>query len=1064
MSEEGHERKKRQRRAEERPHRKRGPPETSESTESEEVPLVRKRMSRKEHSEATAEEQDAAMGRLDEADLHRPLDVLPAPHQPDLRFEELQAPLLEVIPANPRTEPKRMTEIDQAQALVASHSAIAGKFLIGILRRILLSEAFNLLSGPHAVEERAYLMGVAEWARHERSDPAGKDIDFFVGQWSSKIAKRPRPAQSFGQWQYGVSAVLTGGRVEQELAAIARDTAQWLDKPLTFPPFLRSELRKVKPREIQVPAKPHKTRESVLVLADWELASAACPFPRKGLKSEGEQTVEGAQSAGRTDSQTPSFVDVVRRRESSGGGRGRGARAPTPKKQKTGATEGAQGGEAESARARRRQSRGEKSREESGGEMEGAGQGPAATVMTEEPAEENENNMLRAWEVAKSSAEDEWLRRARADKVKRFGTRSDRGGKFVEEIQKDGVWCKIQRIEGTQEKWESAGIEIPQLQLRVHGFLRNILWGEPVAERFALFMPDEFFSQYVDGTTVSDLGLVELEQLALDGTLQEWERSANRGVLFQWGMLNDPNQLYSPRTVSLSAFQCSSRDEELDSAFHDVDLTIPAAVIEQIVFDRRKEPRWTKDRVRNRNEEGEAEEVRPGSGTGAVELKSPPPGSATLEEAQLKSPRTPSKSPAKASGGTERKKAEPEIKVSGGKKGLDESGPERKQVETGKKVEKGAEPKGPAPETVVILEVGKTEARTEPKGGPPEQRKALGEVQKSEMSADIPGGDLETALADLNAKEEAEYEKAQEQEKTDREEERKRKDAEEEERKREAEEVATAWAKGLDHAGIALGESAFEPDLPPSTEAEKQAYIKEAAGGSGGGKLERPKGALVFGGLAADQGREDAVKAPIAPTAEAAAGDTSPGATALSGRPFLVSDGGIPLDGGVPVGGAASTEAPDLDPDKFTGMAFEEGLGGEAEEAAAALENVRGIVVPSLGVPETRTGQDQFESGGALTERRNDTAPSPSSSRRGGRGPVTAYPLLGSVTHYVSRRSGMMAIQRFVDGQITVSMVPLGRYMRGAEFSQPTTVHFVKGVPRGFFQRSAEACESDESE
>ena len=185
---------------------------------------------------------------------------------------------------------------------------------------------------------------------------------------------------------------------------------------------------------------------------------------------------------------------------------------------------------------------------------------------------------------------------------------------------------------------------------------------------------------------------------------------------------------------------------------------------------------------------------------------------------------------------------------------------------------------------------------------------------------------------------------------------------------------------------------------------------------------------------------------------------------ALSGRPFLVSDGGIPLDGGVPVGGTVSTEAPDLDPDKFTGMAFEEGLGGEAEEAAAALGNAREIIVPSLGVPETRTGQDQSEGGGVLAERRNDTAPSPSSSRRGGRGPVTAYPLLGSVTHYVSRRSGMVAIQRFVDGQITVSMVPLGRYMRGAEFSQPTTVHFVEGVPRGFFQRSAEACESDESE
>ncbi|GAQ90163.1 hypothetical protein KFL_006070050 [Klebsormidium nitens] len=632
MSEEGLERKKRQQRAEERSHRKRGPPETSESTESEEIPLVRPKSLRKERSEATAEEQDAAMGKLDEADLHRPLDVLHAPHQPDLRFEELQAPLLEVISANPRTEPKQLTEIDGAQALVASHNAIAGKvctqllanwifvighclkhvrvkcylrgqpliqFLIGILRRIVLSEAFNLLSGPHAVEEKAYLMGIAEWARHERSDPAGKDIDFFVGQWSSKIAKRPRLAQSFGQWQYGVSAVLTGGRVEQELAAIARDTALWLEKPLTFPPFLRSELRNVKAREIQVLAKAHKTWESVLVLADRELASAACPFPRKGLKSEGEQTVEGAQSAGRTDSQAPSFVDVVRRRESSGGGRGGGARAPTPKKQKTGVTAGAQGGEAESARARRRQSRGEKSREEPGEEMEGAGQGPTATVTTEEPAEENESNMLRAWEVAKTSAEDEWLRRARADKVKRFGSRSDRGGKFVEEMRKDGVWCKIQLLEGTEGKWESAGIEFPQLQLKVHGFLRNILWGEPVGERFALFMPDEFFLQYVDGTTVSDLGLVELEQLALDASLQEWERSANRGVLFQWGMLNDPQQLYGPRTVPLSAFQCSSRDEDLDSAFKEVDLTIPAAVIEQIVFDRRKEPRWTKDRVRD---------------------------------------------------------------------------------------------------------------------------------------------------------------------------------------------------------------------------------------------------------------------------------------------------------------------------------------------------------------------------------------------------------------------------------------------------------------------------------
>ena len=406
MSEEGHDRKKRQRRAEERSHRKRGPPETSESTESEEVPLVRNKMSRKVRSEATAEEQDAALGKLDEADLHRPLDVLHAPHQPDLRFEELQAPLLEVVTANPRTEPKEMTEIDQAQALVASHNAIAGKvctqllanwifvighclkhvrvkcylrgqpliqFLIGILRRIIKSEAFNLLSGPNAVEERAYLMGIAEWARHEKSDPEGKDIDFFVGQWSSRIAKRPRPAQSFGLWQYEVSAVLTGGRVEQELAAIARDTARWMEKPLIFPPFLRSELRKAKPREIIVPAKAHKTRESVLILADRELASAACPFPRKGLKSEGEQTVEGAQSAGRTDSQAPSFVDVVRRRESSGGGRGGGARAPTPKKQKTGATEGAQGGEAESARARRRKRREEKTREECDGEMKRAG-------------------------------------------------------------------------------------------------------------------------------------------------------------------------------------------------------------------------------------------------------------------------------------------------------------------------------------------------------------------------------------------------------------------------------------------------------------------------------------------------------------------------------------------------------------------------------------------------------------------------------------------------------------------------------------------------------------------
>ena len=100
------------------------------------------------------------------------------------------------------------------------------QFLIEVLKRIVLSEAFNLLTGPDAKDERPYLHGVAEWAIHPQSDPEGKDINYFVGRWCSNVAKRPRPAQSFGPWQYTVTAFLTGqpGRVEEELSGIARDT------------------------------------------------------------------------------------------------------------------------------------------------------------------------------------------------------------------------------------------------------------------------------------------------------------------------------------------------------------------------------------------------------------------------------------------------------------------------------------------------------------------------------------------------------------------------------------------------------------------------------------------------------------------------------------------------------------------------------------------------------------------------------------------------------------------------------------------------------------------------
>lgn len=103
-------------------------------------------------------------------------------------------------------------------------------------------------------------------------------------------------------------------------------------------------------------------------------------------------------------------------------------------------------------------------------------------------------------------------------------------------------------------------------------------------------------------------------------------------------------------------------------------------------------------------------------------------------------------------------------------------------------------------------------------------------------------------------------------------------------------------------------------------------------------------------------------------------------------------------------------------------MSFGEGSDGKDGEAIVALgEPLRLERVEAAGNElEARPGEEEL---------------TPRERTRMGHGPLAPYPLLRTVTHYVSRRSGTVTVQRFVDGQPTMNVIPLNRYMRGAEFS-----------------------------
>lgn len=114
----------------------------------------------------------------------------------------------------------------------------------------------------------------------------------------------------------------------------------------------------------------------------------------------------------------------------------------------------------------------------------------------------------------------------------------------------------------------------------------------------------------------------------------------------------------------------------------------------------------------------------------------------------------------------------------------------------------------------------------------------------------------------VNRKDEAEYEEAQQKKKEKEEADKKRGEEEKAAREREADDVAEAWAKGGEHADIALGESAFEPGLSPTSAAEKKAYLREVTGGAVEDDWETPKGATSHEKQAGEPGRENIFKMP----------------------------------------------------------------------------------------------------------------------------------------------------------------------------------------------------------
>ena len=136
----------------------------------------------------------------------------------------------------------------------------------------------------------------------------------------------------------------------------------------------------------------------------------------------------------------------------------------------------------------------------------------------------------------------------------------------------------------------------------------------------------------------------------------------------------------------------------------------------------------------------------------------------------------------------------------------------------------------------------------------------------------------------------------------------------------------------------------------------------------------------------------------------------------------------------------------------------------EARSAARALEQLQFAQRST----EREQGENQEPGGDGPLDDDAHTAtsdpassPVPSPGARMGQGPIAPYPLLRVVTHWVSRRNGTVAIQTIREGQPIMQVVPLSIYMGGAEFSQPTTIHFLDGVPRGFFQRRSSACLSE---
>ena len=611
-----HEASKRQKR-DNRRDRKR-PLAERESTDSDEIVVERpaKQRGKPSMEGVRAEEAQPSEGRR-----RRELQVLSAPSGPDSKYTADQEPYLERITENPRVSPKDVSEVSAANALVQSLRDLGQrispqllghwvfvigyaikrarvvcfdraqpfiKALVDLLRRIILSEGYTLLTSNECREDRNYLGGLLEWVQHPQSHWNGRDIDYFVGQWAQKVVKRARPQESYREWLYEARWVL-GGRTEpaEELAAIMRDSARWMERPLSVPAYLERAHVEAhpKPKVLLPPPKRHQTRTTDKALAAALFERVYQPFPRMGdsspeLPAPRRPAPDSLAAVCQEGLERPRSTEQKARERIKVG--------LSPRE-----TSGQQSEERESLGERARRRRG-RSPQEGGAawgkwsegtghkysEVVKAGSHETLSVPTSLTGSQPPSEV-----TPQCREEAQW--EAEADRMKKLRRHSeaDRGKKWQKDMVKNGVICKLLPI--TKDGfgvWTSAGIEMPQLNLRARGFLRNILFGVPQFGTYRLYMPKNFYESYLQSGAF-DLSLLEVEVFALDESLLPQERELNRGTLAQWGILRKEGDVDGLRAVSLRGMGMWCPDPGVMELFNSLVFTIPAAVFDQTVID-----------------------------------------------------------------------------------------------------------------------------------------------------------------------------------------------------------------------------------------------------------------------------------------------------------------------------------------------------------------------------------------------------------------------------------------------------------------------------------------------